>query len=129
MFKHVPKELYGSGNPIDVTLHEMDRFGVEIGLISCENEVGQTALKQHPERFVASAEVDPNSGMDGLRRMVARYEEFGVRAAIPRSTSTTPASIPSTPSAASSTCRSSCARVCRVRACRCRARRSSGSTG
>ena len=30
MFKHVPKELYGTENPIDVTLHEMDRFGVEL---------------------------------------------------------------------------------------------------
>ena len=29
MFKNVPKELYGTDSPIDVTLHEMDRFGVE----------------------------------------------------------------------------------------------------
>ena len=25
MFKNVPKELYGSGDPISITLHEMDR--------------------------------------------------------------------------------------------------------
>ena len=33
MFKNVPKELYGNKDPISVTLHEMDRFGIEIGLI------------------------------------------------------------------------------------------------
>ena len=33
MFKHVPKELYGKSNPIDITLHEMDKYGIERGLI------------------------------------------------------------------------------------------------
>ncbi|MCE2390259.1 MAG: amidohydrolase family protein [Proteobacteria bacterium] len=80
MFNAVPKELYGTENPIDVTLHEMDRFGVEIGLIGCEGEVNQRALKDHPDRFVASGQVDPNLGMEGIRRMVRQYEEFGVRA-------------------------------------------------
>ena len=31
MFKDVPKELYGAGDPITLTLREMDRFGVELG--------------------------------------------------------------------------------------------------
>ena len=80
MFKHVPKDLYGSDNPIDITLHEMDRFGVEMGLIGCEGSVYQQALKNHPDRFLASGNVDANDGMDGIRRMVQQYEEFGVRA-------------------------------------------------
>ena len=79
MFKNVPKELYGTENPIDVTLHEMDRFGVEVGLIGCEGDVSQKALKDHPDRFVAQGNVDPNDGMDGIRKMVAQYEQFGVR--------------------------------------------------
>ena len=34
MFKQVPKELYGSSeDPIKLTLSEMDKFGIEIGLI------------------------------------------------------------------------------------------------
>ena len=41
MFKNVPKELYGAENPIDITLREMDRFGVELGLVGCEGEVYQ----------------------------------------------------------------------------------------
>ena len=79
MFKNVPKELYGSGDPIAVTLHEMDRFGVEIGLIGVGGDVSRQALKQHPDRFVAQGSVDPNKGMAGVRDMVRQYEEFGVR--------------------------------------------------
>jgi uncharacterized protein len=80
LFKQVPKELYGAPDPVSLTLHEMDRFHIEIGLVGCEGEVGQQALKRHPERFVACASVDPNRGMDGIRAMVRQYEEFGVRA-------------------------------------------------
>ena len=79
MFKNVPKELYGKGDPISVTLHEMDRFGVEIGLIGVGGDVSRKALKEHPDRFVAQGSVDPNKGMEGIRDMVRQYEEFGVR--------------------------------------------------
>ena len=80
MFKNVPKELYGSDNPISVTLHEMDRFGVEVGVVGVGDEVGRQALRDHPDRFVGSGWVDPNRGMKGIRTMVRQYEEFGVRA-------------------------------------------------
>lgn len=80
MFKNVPKELYGSDNPISVTLHEMDRFGVEVGVVGVGDEVSRQALRDHPDRFVGSGWVDPNRGMEGIRTMVRQYEEFGVRA-------------------------------------------------
>ena len=80
MFKNVPKELYGSEDPISVTLHEMDRFGVEVGLIGVGDEVSRQALHDHPDRFIGSGWVDPNRGMDGIRSMVRQHEEFGVRA-------------------------------------------------
>ncbi len=80
MFRNVPKELYGTDNPIDVTLAEMDRFGIERGLVGCGDEVSKKALREHPDRFMASAGVDPNDGMEGIRQMVRDYEEFGVRA-------------------------------------------------
>ncbi len=80
MFKDVPKELYGSDNPISATLHEMDRFGVEVGVVGVGDEVSRQALRDHPDRFVGSGWVDPNRGMKGIRTMVRQYEEFGVRA-------------------------------------------------
>ncbi len=79
LFKNVPKELYGSKDPISVTLHEMDRFDIEIGLIGVGGDVSRKALKDYPDRFVPQGGVDPNTGMEGVRNMVRQYEEFGVR--------------------------------------------------
>jgi hypothetical protein len=79
MFKHVPKELYGAKDPIAITLHEMDRFGVEVGLVGVGSEVSNKALKDHPDRFAGQGHVDPNKGMAGVRGMIRQYEEFGVR--------------------------------------------------
>ena len=79
MFKNVPKELYGNKDPISVTLHEMDRFGVEIGLIGAGGDVSRKALQTYPDRFVAQGGVDPNKGKKGIQDMVRQFEEFGVR--------------------------------------------------
>lgn len=78
MFKTVPKELYGAKDPVALTLHEMDRFGIEIALIGLGGDVSAEALKNHPDRFIAQGNVDPNRGMDGIRDMVRQYEQFGV---------------------------------------------------
>jgi predicted TIM-barrel fold metal-dependent hydrolase len=80
MFKTVPKEVYGSKDPISVTLSEMDKHGIEIGMIGLGGDVSQKALKDHPDRFVAAGNVDPNRGMEGIRDMVRQHEEYGVRA-------------------------------------------------
>ena len=80
MFKDVPEQaLAREGDPISVTLREMDRAGIERGVIGLD-ETGVLALKQHPERFIASTTVDPNAGMDGIRRLVREHETYGVRA-------------------------------------------------
>ena len=79
MFKQVPKELYGSSkDPVTLTLNEMDKHGVEIGLIGVGGEVSRKALTEHPDRFVGQGSVDPNTGMEGIRDMVRQYEAFGV---------------------------------------------------
>jgi uncharacterized protein len=80
MFKNVPKELYGAGDPITLTLKEMDKYGIEMGMIGTGGEVSAKALKDHPDRFIASGQVDPNAGMEGVRDMVRQYETWGVRA-------------------------------------------------
>ncbi|XOV89095.1 MAG: amidohydrolase family protein [Pseudomonadota bacterium] len=80
MFKQVPKALYGSTkDPVSLTLNEMDKYGIEMGLIGVGGEVSRKALKQHPDRFIPQGSVDPNRGMEGVRDMVRQYEEFGVR--------------------------------------------------
>jgi hypothetical protein len=83
MFKDVPdKSLTGTADPVAVTLGEMDRWGVEKGLIGVEEKdgVGVDALQRYPDRFIPSASVDPNDGMKGIRRMVKAYETWGIRA-------------------------------------------------
>jgi len=83
MFKDVPeKDLAGSVDPVAVTVGEMDRWGVERGLIGVDepNGAGEEALKRYPDRFIPSISVDPNEGMEGIRQLVRAYETWGVRA-------------------------------------------------
>ena len=79
MFKNVPKKLYGNKDPVSVTLHEMDRFGIDVGLIGVGGDISRKALDNHADRFIGQGSVDPNQGMEGVRSMVRQYEEFGVR--------------------------------------------------
>jgi len=81
LFKGAPKELYGADDPVSIVLHEMDRFGVERAMIGCDGDVQQNALASHPDRFIPSMSVDPNRGMDDIRKMVENYERFGIKAA------------------------------------------------
>ena len=81
MFKNVPKDLYGTdADPVDVTLGEMDRFGIEIGLIGCEGEKSQRALTEHPDRFVAMTNADPNDVMGEVRKIRRLKDEWDIRA-------------------------------------------------
>ena len=81
MFKNVPKDL-PTADPVAVTLREMDRFGVETGLIGVSGETSRTALKKHPGRFVPSGSIDdPNDVAGTVRKLRQEYEEFGIRAA------------------------------------------------
>lgn len=81
MFKNVPHDL-PTDDPVSVTLREMDRFGVEIGMIGVADETSRAALAKHPDRFVASASVeDPNDVAGSVRRLRREHEQFGVKAA------------------------------------------------
>lgn len=83
MYKSVPEsELAKEGDPVSVTLREMDRFGIERGLVGIDDHegMGVVALRRHPDRFVASCRFDPNGGMEALRKLVHDFENFNVRA-------------------------------------------------
>ncbi len=81
IFSDVPKDLPTS-DPVSVTLHEMDRFGIEIGLIGVGDETSRTALKQHTDRFVACGNIDdPNDVSGTVHKLRREFEEFGIKAA------------------------------------------------
>ena len=80
MFKQVPNHLDEGQDPVEVTLSEMDRHGVAIGLIGIGGKVAARALKEHPDRFRASIEVDPNDITGAVRRIRQAHAEQGVKA-------------------------------------------------
>ena len=63
MFKDVPT-FSALGDRIKYTLAQMDTFNIERALIgvSLQDEVSKTALRQHPDRFIAC--VAPNPMME-----------------------------------------------------------------
>jgi predicted TIM-barrel fold metal-dependent hydrolase len=79
IFKDVPHEHTSEEDPIDVTLREMDKYGIEIGLIGLGGAESRRALAEHPDRFVASLSVDPNQGMEAIRKIVEAHDEFRIR--------------------------------------------------
>src|SRR5438477_10225368 len=80
MFKQVPNHLEEGQDPIEVTLAEMDKHNVEIGFVGLGGEVTVRALKEHPERFRATLEVDPNDITGAVRKIRKAYDEHGIAA-------------------------------------------------
>lgn len=60
MFKGNANALEDGVDPVAATLAEMDRFGVAVGMVGLAGDITDRALAEHPDRFVASLEVDPN---------------------------------------------------------------------
>jgi predicted TIM-barrel fold metal-dependent hydrolase len=81
MFKDVPNHLEEGSDPIDVALGEMDKYGVAMGLIGGAGSDQTTrAIQKHPDRFIASVEVDPNEITKAVRRIRRAHEEHGIKA-------------------------------------------------
>ena len=80
MFKDVPEGIEAGIDPVAVTLTEMDRHGIEIGLIGVHGEVGQRARREHPDRFAGSIEIDPNDITGAVRRIREAHERWGIKA-------------------------------------------------
>jgi uncharacterized protein len=81
MFKDLPKHE-DIEDPVEFLVAEMDRFNIRWGMLNVSrNPEARRALKEHPDRFVGSWDVDPNKGMEGVRDLERGVEEFGVRSA------------------------------------------------
>src|SRR4051812_46895218 len=82
MFKDVPK-TGRSHDYVKLALDGMDKVGIERAMIGVDagNQQAQRAIKDHPDRFFGSFQVNPNQGMDGVRELVRAVESWGVKAA------------------------------------------------
>jgi len=80
MFKDIPQ----AGKQEDYlayTLEKMDEVGVERAMIGVTKhyEASVRALREHPDRFFASYEVDPNRGMKAIRDIRYLKEHFDIQ--------------------------------------------------
>jgi predicted TIM-barrel fold metal-dependent hydrolase len=89
-FKHPAEYMYGQTPQVARTadsaaalLREMDRFGIERGLVSIDlsDEFVVTAVREHPDRLSCSVMVDPNRGMEAVRDLERAVAELGAVAA------------------------------------------------
>ena len=81
MFKDIPGEIDEGVDAVAVTLDNMDRYGVEKGLInvgSTVREEPRRAIREHPERFLGMVDVDPREGMDAVRKIRQFHDEYGI---------------------------------------------------
>jgi predicted TIM-barrel fold metal-dependent hydrolase len=81
MFKDIPesgkKEDY-----IAYTIEQMDKHNIDRAMLGIDdkNEIALEALKRHPDRFFPCLEVNPNNGMNEVRKMVRFYKDYGLKA-------------------------------------------------
>lgn len=80
MFKDVPKAAARAEDPVDHALALMDHYGIETALIGCGSDGQLRALREHPDRFVASIGVDPTEGTKAVETIVRAHETIGLRA-------------------------------------------------
>jgi predicted TIM-barrel fold metal-dependent hydrolase len=81
MFKDVPRHE-NLDDPVAFLVNEMDRFNIRLGMINVgTNSEARRAIREYPDRFIPSWDIDPNKGMEGVRTLEASVEEYGVRSA------------------------------------------------
>jgi len=81
MFKDDPNRVDEDDDPVALTLAEMDRFGIAIGLVGLAGELVDRALAEHPDRFKANLEaLDPNDITAAVRRIRDAHATRGIRA-------------------------------------------------
>jgi uncharacterized protein len=79
MFKEVPKDADEGIDPIEITIGEMDKCGVEKGLVGLGKQ-SVAARDRFPGRFYFSLEIDPNDVMGTIRKMRAAKAEHDLTA-------------------------------------------------
>jgi len=82
MFKDLPDEAEENVDTVAVVLDNLDRHGIERAMVGVkpDREEAIRALRDHPDRFFASVEIDPNGGMDAVRYLVEMHDTYQVKA-------------------------------------------------
>jgi predicted TIM-barrel fold metal-dependent hydrolase len=79
MFKDVPNKLDDGDDGVSVTIGEMDKWGVDMGLVGA-GPLTKQAQERYPGRFITSLEIDPND-ITGTVRKIREYKaEYDLKA-------------------------------------------------
>ena len=81
MFKGVPHGWGEGRDPVEVTLEEMDKWGVKTALVGIGGDTASEALSKHSDRFVGNVHVDPNDVMGAVRQIERAHNDYDVRMA------------------------------------------------
>ncbi len=79
MFKDRPTEKVAERDPIDITVAEMDKHGIAIGLTGY-SPMTKVAMERYPGRFAAAVNVDPNDITGAVRQIRAANDDVGIKA-------------------------------------------------
>lgn len=80
MFKDIPK-TENVGDFIAWTAEQMDKFNIEKSLVGFnEDETSLRIYKEFSDRFMFDLPIDPNKGMDEVRRIKRIHAEYGLKA-------------------------------------------------
>jgi uncharacterized protein len=82
MFKQVPNYLPEGADPVETCLQEMDHCGVAVGMVGNPDAdpVRARALREHPDRFFAGLEIDPNDITGAVRKIRAAKDDWDIKA-------------------------------------------------
>jgi uncharacterized protein len=80
MFKDVPKwEAEEMDDPVQILLAELDRHNIRQAIVTPYDGPAERALREYPDRFFAGVNVDPNEGMEALRKIDRAAEEYDLK--------------------------------------------------
>jgi uncharacterized protein len=80
MFKGVPK-LENNDDFLAWTVEQMDKYNIEKALVGFSGSPADLEAKRRfPDRFFFDMPIDPNGGMNEVRRIKALHKEHGIKA-------------------------------------------------
>ena len=82
MFKNLP-QVGEHDDYAAYTVEKMDEFGIAKGMIGVDEEQYETqnqAIKEHPDRFIACYDANPNNGMEEVRKIRRLKEAYDLKA-------------------------------------------------
>ncbi|MEM9704734.1 MAG: amidohydrolase family protein [Pseudomonadota bacterium] len=81
MFKDIP-ETADTDDFVAWTVDQLDRFNIEKALVGFNEDATSIRAKEtHPERFFFDAPLNPNLGMEEVRRLKRLHQDFEIKAA------------------------------------------------